>query len=189
MTRLAATSALALLFILTIACGDDDARVISVDAATGTTDGGGRVDGGGTDSGAPTDSGTVDECPPTTAPLPTGMVCSNDTLSCLMTATTAAAQQMCFEEDPDEMCEPCVQGQVLNCATAPGLCDAEFADLACCTAGRCGGISDPVMLQMCASSNCGGEVAAFQTCFMAALTPPAPGTPPTCGITMHCFGA
>jgi hypothetical protein len=152
--------------VLLAACGDDDRR------PTGDAGRDIRVDSGGmtgrdSGPGGGGDAGPGGMCPPMPVPLPMGNVCAASTLMCLMTATTAMAQQACIMADPRAAdCGGCLDQEILNCATnPPGTCADEFGNFVCCGMDMCGGLSG-MALTTCLQGMCMPQVTAFQGCVM-----------------------
>jgi hypothetical protein len=153
--------------LLAAACGDDDRR------PTGDAGREIRVDSGGmtgrdSGPGGGGDAGPGGMCPPMPVPLPMGNICAMSTLTCLMGATTPAAQQMCLMMDPRGAdCAACLDQEILNCATnPPGMCADEWGNFVCCGMNMCAGLSG-MALTTCVQSMCSSQLMAVQTCVNA----------------------
>jgi hypothetical protein len=159
--------------LLGAACGDDDRRPSDDGGRVITVDGSAPRDSGG----GPRDTGGGGECPPIMVPLPTGDICAAATLECVMMATTAAAQQMCVNMDPNPMCASCVTEEILACATnPPATCADEAGLVECCGDSMCAGLTG-MALQTCIQTMCNAQGMAFVTCVNGA----------GCGFTPLCF--
>ena len=149
-------------------CDDRDPGIMLMD-------GGPDVDSGPAttpDSGPATtpDSGSGDTCPPATAPAPSNpMACEAATLTCLMGATTADAQQACLDADADAAgCNQCLNAEVISSCSQTGLCDDEFGEVQCCLMEQC-----PTGEQTCIDGAlmgaCGTDFNAFAMCANTAI--------------------
>lgn len=137
--------------------------------------------GGGTDSGGGgTDSGGGGTCPPLTVPPPTMPGCAAATLTCLMSAMTADAQQACIDGDPDPSgCNGCLNGEIIACASNNG-CAQQIGDLECCAQDNCASAPDQ---NACIMSMCATQGDTFVTCVNGTVSSRA------CGISNLCFAA
>ena len=161
--------------------GGDDAGpgIVIMDSGPG---------GGGTDAGpgGGTDSGPGGGCPPAEAPMPTMPgACSAATLTCLMGAATAEAQQACVDMDPNAMnCDACItQDLFFTCSNnMGGGCSQEWGNIQCCLMENCP-TGDQTCIQgaLGMGGACGAQIQGFFTCANAAQMAMR------CGITNGCF--
>ncbi len=163
----------------------------------GCDDGRGGDDAGGIvlmDSGPGSDAGppaTVDAGPGGCAPMQSSapqmpMACAASTLTCLMGAGTAMAQQACIMADANAAnCGACIQQDVFFTCTSPsGGCAQQWGDIQCCAMMACP-TADQACIQgaLAAGGACATQAMAFDTCTASAQMAMR------CGVTQTCFMA
>lgn len=180
MSRGSVVVALACVALMAVGCEDgrdeDDAGgIVLMDSGPGSDAG----PGGGTDAGG-------DSCPPASASMPSmPMACEAATLTCLMGAADAMAQQACIDADPNAMnCGACITQDLFYTCSNPmgGGCDEEYGEIQCCLMTACpSGDATCVNMATGMGGACATQAQAFFTCANSAQMAMR------CGITNTCF--
>lgn len=172
---LMACGALALAF----GCDERDPGIMLMDSGPDMEDAGPSTT---PDSGPSTTPDAGDGCPPVMAPMPSmPMACEAATLTCLMSATTADAQQACIDGDANPMaCNGCLNEDIIYTCTNGGGCEDAFGEVQCCLMEECP-TGDETCINGALMGACGTDWNAFVMCINSAQMAMA------CGITQTCF--
>lgn len=158
--------------------GGGDGGVVRGDGSV-RRDGGVSGDGGFVRlDGSAIGDGGLRLCAVPRDPPATGELCDNDTLVCLMAATTSEEADACFAGDGAPVaCRACIEDELFSCMNRE--CAAEFQTYACCAVDRgCTDLEGDRFVS-CVEAFCIDQFNAYGDC----------GRASPCGTTNFCFRA